>query len=80
MSRPPTPAALALLGAGIQPKTLAEELGITPQAVSYQLAGKTAVTSEQLLEEIERRGGERLAAKVARLIRKTRAGRAAEDS
>lgn len=75
MSRPPTPAALALLEAGIQPKTLAEGLGITPQAVSYHLAGKTAVTSEELLEEIERRGGQCLAAKVARLIRKTRAGR-----
>lgn len=78
MTRPPTPAALALLEAGIQPKTLAEGLGITPQAVSYHLAGKTAVTSAELLEEIERRGGERLAAKVARLIRKTRAGRKAE--
>lgn len=79
MSRPPTPAALALLEAGIQPKTLAEGLGITPQAVSYHLAGKTAVTSEELLEEIERRGGQRLAAKVARLIRKTRAGRQATE-
>ena len=75
MSRPPTPAALALLGAGIQPKTLAEELGITPQAVSYHLAGKTAVTSEELLEEIERRGGVVLADKVAQLIRKSRDGR-----
>ena len=57
MTRPPTPAALALLEAGIQPKTLAEGLGITPQAVSYHLAGKTAVTSAELLEEIAQSTG-----------------------
>ncbi len=77
MTRPPTPAGLALLTAGIQPKDLAEDLGVTPQAVSYQLAGKTATTSPALLEAIKRRGGRQLASAVATLIEKSRGRRTA---
>lgn len=78
MSRPPTPAALALLEAGIQPKALAEELGVSPQAVSFHLAGKTTVTSPELLEAIGRRGGGKLATRVRKLIEKTRRARQEE--
>lgn len=68
MSRIPGPAVLALLGAGITPKSLADTLGVTPQAVSFQLAGKSAVTSPELLDAIKARGGPELADTIAELI------------
>lgn len=76
MSRTPTPAALELLTAGLQPKTLAEDLGISPQAVSFQLAGKSANTSPDLLEAIRARAGADLAITVAAKIEQSRLERA----
>lgn len=72
MSRTPTPAGLELLGAGLQPKTLAEDLGISPQAVSFQLAGKSARTSDDLLQAITDRAGRQVAQRVAKKIEESR--------
>jgi predicted transcriptional regulator len=77
VSNTPTPAALALIVAGLSGAELAAELGITRSAVSYQLAGKTAATSSELLEAIERRGGKALADQVAELIAAERVKRSA---
>lgn len=74
--RTPTAAAIALMREGITGKELAEALGVSPQAVSYQLAGKTATTSPGLLEAIRTRGSKKLAREVAELIETAREKRA----
>lgn len=60
-----SPAVLTLLGAGIKPAILARELGVSRQAVSYQLTGQTAETSPRLLNRIAELGGRQLAETVA---------------
>ena len=68
----PAPAVLALQRAGIAPSQLAEALGVSRQAVSFQLTGKAATTSPGLLTTIATLGGGELAAQVAALIERTR--------
>lgn len=75
--RTPAPATLVLLREGIMGKDLADDLGLTPQAVSYQLAGKTAATSPELLEAIAARATPALADEIATLIDTTREKRTA---
>lgn len=77
MSRTPTPAGLELLRAGLQPKTLAADLGLSPQAVSFQLAGKSARTSDALLQAITDRAGRQVAERVAKRIEESRRAREA---
>lgn len=77
MSNTPTPAALRLIIEGITGVELARALHVTPQAVSSQLAGKTAETSSELLDAITERGGPELAAEVAELIEAERLRRTA---
>lgn len=70
-----TPAALALLGAGITGAQLARDLRLTPQAISFQLAGKAAETSPELLARIAQLGGDGLASSVKDLIDQARDAR-----
>lgn len=86
--RQPSPAVLILLQAGITGRQLAGELDLTPQAVSWQLAGRAAETSEDLLDAIEQVAREahgedaadELRGKVARAIDAERARLTAEGS
>lgn len=74
--RTPTPAALILLSAGLSPKRIAEELGVTPQAVSFQLAGRAAETSSDLIAAVAALTDEKTAGQVARAITRSRKERA----
>lgn len=65
-------AALALARRGITGQSLANDLGLTRAAVSFQLTGKAAKTSPALLDAIAARGGEELAQTVDRLIEEER--------
>lgn len=77
MSNTPTPAGLILMQAGLSGRELAEALGVTPQAVSYQLAGKTSdAATHPLLELIEERAGYAVASAVAEAIDRAREARA----
>jgi transcriptional regulator with XRE-family HTH domain len=61
------------MGAGISGAQLARRLNVTRSAVSFQLAGRAAVTNPELLEAIADLGGSDLADTVAGLIDQTRA-------
>ncbi len=63
-----SPAAIELARCGITGQSLADELGLTRAAVSYQLCGKAAKTSPALINAIAARGGEELARTVKMLI------------
>lgn len=71
----PNPAALRLLQAGISGAELARRLGVSRQAVSFQLGGHTAATSSELLEAIAELGDADLALEVRDLIDTARAER-----
>lgn len=75
--RTPAPATLVLLGAGINPKTIADDLEVTPQAISFHLAGKSAVTSYAMIEAIYDRAGPDVANRVFALIEASRKSRRA---
>lgn len=77
MTRTPSRAALKLLEHGYTSRKLADELGVTPQAVSFQLTGQAAETSPRLLELLHRRLGDTLAGEVLDLINAERERRAA---
>lgn len=64
-----SPAAVELTRHGITGQQLADDLGVTRAAVSFQLCGLAATTSEELLAAIVARGGEKLARRVDGLIR-----------
>lgn len=67
-----SPAAIELARCGITGQSLADELGLTRAAVSFQLVGRSAATSPRLLEAVAARGGEDLARTVDMLIRNER--------
>lgn len=75
MRAAPSPATLALMREGIAGKDLAQDLGISPQAISQQLAGQTR-SSPELIDAIKARGTKALAREVATLIEATREKRA----
>lgn len=61
-------ASMELALKGITGQQLADDLGVTRAAVSFQLSGRAATTSEKLLDAIRERGGEVLAARVKVMI------------
>lgn len=75
--RTPNPATLVLLQAGISVTRLAARLGVTPQAVSFQLAGRAAQTSAELLDVVAELTTPDTAGELARAIAAARAGRRA---
>lgn len=75
MSNTPTPAALILLQKGISGRELAARLDVTPQAISFQLAGKAAATSPDLLEAVAELADEATARELAEAIDRARAKR-----
>lgn len=69
MSRTPTARAGLLLALeGIRGVDLAADLDVTPQAISFHLAGRSATTPDELLDAIARRGGPELARRIADAI------------
>lgn len=69
MSRTPTARAGLLLALeGIRGVDLAADLDVTPQAISFHLAGRSANTPADLLDAIARRGGPDLARQIAEAI------------
>lgn len=70
-----SPAAIELARCGITGQSLADELGLTRAAVSYQLCGLSAATSPALLDAIEARVGRARTLDIDRLIDEERARR-----
>lgn len=76
--RTPNPATLVLLQAGISVTRLAARLHVTPQAVSFQLSGRAAQTSAELLDVVAELTTPATARELDEAIAVARAGRRAD--